>query len=206
MRPVNSNGRLISPVSYLTHRRRHEIDSLRDANPSPLYLLASGGGCLAPRVFAIPKRIMEGRGRGDLAPEARHVYRKRKGKNGLSSGGAACLSIGSGEHAAPTGLVHLLWDHSTNMARLRRSTPSKIDARHTLSLRESGRVRAPLEPATRANSGPSAVYEMSCLLGGTREACTERSRSVASVGSPNHLSRRHGGRPSISAVFELGKN
>jgi hypothetical protein len=28
------------------------------------------------------------------------------------------------------GLCHLLWDHSANMARLRRSTASKIDARH----------------------------------------------------------------------------
>ena len=34
------------------------------------------------------------------------------------------------------GLCHLLWDHSTNMARLRRSTAAKIEAKQILSLRE----------------------------------------------------------------------
>jgi hypothetical protein len=36
------------------------------------------------------------------------------------------------KHAAPTGLVPFAMGHSTNMARLRRSTAFKIDAKHIL--------------------------------------------------------------------------
>ena len=35
------------------------------------------------------------------------------------------------KHAAPTGLVPFAMGHSTNMARLRRSTASKIDNANT---------------------------------------------------------------------------
>jgi hypothetical protein len=69
---------------------------------------------------------------GGLAPEARHVYRSGKEKMALAPEERHVLSIGTGNMPPLRGLCHLRWDHSTNMACLRRSTASKIDDANTI--------------------------------------------------------------------------
>jgi hypothetical protein len=74
------------------------------------------------------------------------------------------------------GLCHLLWEHSTNMARLRRSTASKIDDANTIPW---------LSRQTGFQPGFS-VLDARCaspVTGGTpRDACLPKMSVIALFG------------------------